>query len=122
MSKAQDILFKAKVEIISHIRYEINQIHSLVHKDYDDELPYTSEEDWPCSPAIRVVVDNSYLDVEETTYETRKVVTLSIEDDENITAEDENGNEHKLKNLTIEELAFIADTLETSYFKLIKNN
>lgn len=122
MSKAQDILFKAKVEIISHIRYEINQIHSLVHKDNDDELPYTSEEDWPFSPAIRVVVDNSYLDVEETTYETRKVVTLSIEDDENIIVEDENGSEHKIKNLTIEELAFIADTLETSYFKLIKNN
>ena len=83
--KATDILKRAKKAIIDHIKYETMLIDTAVNNHESAEEPaYTSEEDWSYSPSVSVLVDNSYLDIEDDTYESRKVVKVSVEDNEKV--------------------------------------
>lgn len=120
MSYAQDIIKRAKKNIIGHIRYEVSLIDTAVNNHETAEEPYyTSEEDWPYSPSVSVLVDNSYLDIEDDTYESRKVVKVSVEDNERVVIEVEDGIEINPSTLDVEELADICSCLEISYKKLI---
>ena len=72
MTYAENIIKRAKANIIDHIRFEVSLIDLIVNKhETADEEPYTSEEDWPYSPSVEVDVDNSSLDVEENITESR---------------------------------------------------
>ena len=118
MSYAQDIIKKAKKNIIDHIRYEVSLIDLAVntHESVDEE-PYTSEEDWSHNPSVEVETDNTYLDIEDYTSETRKVVKVSSFGD-GIIVETEEGDELFGHNIGIEDLAGISDCLDTAYKKL----
>lgn len=118
--KATDILKRAKKAIIDHIKYETMLIDTAVNcHETADEPAYTSEEDWPYSPSVSVLVDNSYLDIEDDIYESRKVVKVSVEDNERVVIEVEDGIEINPSTLDAEELVDICNCLETSYKKLI---
>ena len=119
MSYAKDIIKKARKNIIDHIHYEVGLIDLAVNTHHDaDEEPYTSEEDWSYSPSVSILVDNSYLDIEDDTYESRKVVKVSVEDNERVVIEVEDGIEINPSTLDAEELEGICNCLETSYKKL----
>lgn len=117
--KATDILKRAKKAIIDHIKYETMLIDTAVNNHESAEEPaYASEEDWSYSPSVSILVDNSYLDIEDDTYESRKVVKVSVEDNERVVIEVEDGIEINPSTLDAEELADICNCLETSYKKL----
>ena len=66
------------------------------------------------APAIRVEVDNSYLDVEDRCYETRPVDFIATGDDHNfyVSADD---TEIDADDLSTDELLVIAKVLEDAY-------
>ena len=119
MSKARDIFDKAKADLISHIKYETEQISLIVSGGGDNS--HTEEEDWMYNPSVMVYVDNSYLDVEDTITESRKVVEIEVGNGR-VQIITEEGDDIDAKYLSVEELYAIADCLEKSYFSLVKNN
>lgn len=119
MSKARDIFDKAKADLISHIKYETEQISLIVSGGGDNS--HTEEEDWMYNPSVMVDVDNSYLDVEDTITESRKVVEIEVGNGR-VQIITEEGDDIDAKYLSVEELYAIADCLEKSYFSLVKNN
>ena len=115
MSYAKDLIEKARKEIILHIQYKVRLINLAVNAHHDaDEEPYTSEEDWSYNPPVEVETDNTYLDVEDCTSETRAVVKVSIFGP-HIIVETEEGDEINGENIGIEDLAGISDCLDESY-------
>ena len=119
MSYAKDIIKRARKNIIDHIHYEIGLIDLAVNAHHDaDEEPYTSEEDWLYNPVVEVATDNTYLDVEDYTSETRKVVKISTFG-QGIIAETEEGDEICGENIDIDYLVGISDCLDDSYKHLV---
>ena len=120
MSYASEVIERAKMDIIGHIKYEVSLIDGIVNKHNDaDEEPYTSEEDWSYNPAVEVATDNTYLDVEDYTSETRAVVKVSSFG-KGIIVETEEGDELFGNNIGIDDLAGISDCLDTAYKKLVR--
>jgi hypothetical protein len=118
MTYAKNIIKRAKANIIDHIRFEVSLIDLIVNKhETADEEPYTSEEDWPYSPSVEVDVDNSYLDVEDCTSETRAVVKVSSFG-KGIIVETDEGDELCGETIDIDDLAAISDCLDMAYKKL----
>lgn len=121
MSKAKDIISRAKAELVGFIKYEtelISRIYNAIHTD--EGGAYTEEEDWPWSPSIEVPVDNSYIDVYDDCTEQRKVIGIYIDEDGKPYVTTEEGDEIFCENLSVEELGKICDCLEVSYAKAIK--
>ena len=119
MSYAQDIIKKAKENLIGHIRYGVGLIDLTVntHESIEEE-PYTTEDDWKHNPSVEVETDNTYLDVEDCTYETRKVVKVTATETD-IIVETEEGDELYGKNIGIESLIGISDCIDESYKNLL---
>lgn len=120
MTYAQDVINKAKADLIGKIKFEVGMIGTAVNaKDHN----YTNEGDWVWNPAINVPVDNSYLDVEDDYSERRRVVSIAVEEidgEEKVTISTEEGDEIFAENLSVEELGGICDCLVESYKHLIK--
>ena len=120
MSYASEVIERAKMDIIGHIKYEVSLIDGIVHKHNDaDEEPYTEEEDWSYNPSVEVDTDNTYLDVEDYTTEMRKVVRVGVFGN-GIVVETEEGDELTGNNIMIDYLVGISDCLDTAYKKLVR--
>lgn len=120
MSYAQDVIKKAKTNLISKIKFEVGLIGTAVNAE---DHNYTDEGDWVWNPAINVPVDNSYLDVEDDYSERRKVVAIGIDEldgEEKVFVNTYEGDEIFAENLSVEELGGICDCLVESYKHLIK--
>ena len=119
MSKAKDIISKAKAELVGFIKYETELISRIYNIYTDEEGAYTEEEDWPWSPSVEVPVDNSYLDVYDDCTERRRVIGIYIDEDGKPYVTTEEEDEIFCENLSVEELGAICDCLEESYAKAI---
>lgn len=120
MSRTSDIISKAKADIIGFIKHETELISKIYGNDPDEDGIFTESGDWPYSPMIQVPVDNSYLDVEDDIYERRAIERVYVQDDGKVIVETEEGDEIYCENLSVEEIATIADCLEKVYTDIIK--
>lgn len=127
MSFAQEKIRQVKKDLIGFIKFETDLISRAVNNDTDEEGPYTEEEDWVWNPAVNVGVDNSYLDIDDYCTERRKVVSISIVEEEGISetkvvVTTEEDDEIYAENLSVEELGAICDCLAKSYESLTKHD
>lgn len=117
--RATDILKFARQQITDFIVFEIKNIYLFLNKEIPNE-----EEDYIVEISgltIKVEVDNSYLDVEETTLENRSINEIHLTTDNEIYLVSEyDDDEIELKEISIEELVGLSNILENIYLKLVK--
>ena len=72
---------------------------------------------------IKVEVDNSYLDVEDTIMENRTITEIHVSLDGNIfLVAYEDDTEIEWKDISTDELAGLANILENQYLNIVKSN
>jgi hypothetical protein len=85
--------------------------------DAEDGIVIDSTKLWGV-PAIDVRVDNSYLDVEDDTYESRLIEDISTGDDHNFSVTLDGGVEYDADDLSTDDLVRIAECLEKNYNRI----
>ena len=119
MTKAKTIIAEAKKKLMEFIRFEAPLMYKKLgwaEPDDEDGEYEIFGSDLCRTIRINVGVDNSYLDVEDRCYEDVEVASIIVSRDGGIlvTSEDD---EWDAENLSLEELADIAEVLELSYTK-----
>lgn len=116
MTKGQTIIAEAKKKLIDFIVFEA----PLLYKKFDWELD--DEDDCYIIPTgdleslyINVEVDGMYLDIEDRVYENREIAEIVVDPEEGVWLNDEDGNEWTADEVSLEELANIADAFERAY-------
>lgn len=118
MTKARDIIERAKKELVDFICYEV----PLLYKKFGWYEPEEEEDyiinggDLCHSVTIKVETDNSYLDVNERTFEDVEVAEIVVSNDGEVLIGSEE-DEFTINDITLDELAKIADALEQTYNK-----
>ena len=120
MKTAQDIINNARFEIITLIITLMRKIDAYLETG-NKRLMTAPEEDVVIdfaelgnAPAIRVEVDNSYLDVEDVCHEIRPVDFIATGDDQNFYVSAD-GADIDADDLSTDELLVIAKVLEDAY-------
>lgn len=119
LTKGELIVAKAKQELKDFIAQEI----PLLNTALDFPAPDFSEGEDYIIPTgdlvetifINVEVDNSYLGVEERTYEDMEIAEIRLTLDGNVFVANEDGYEWECDNLSVEELANVATSLQRTY-------
>lgn len=114
--KGKEILNKTRKDIIDFITYEVK----MLYKKFGWDEPKDGEYTIPTSELsrkirINVEVDNSYLDVEDRCYEDMEVTEIIV--DENGVCLTTDDDDYSADEVSIEELADVADVLEFTYIK-----
>ena len=123
LTKGELIVKMAKEELKGFITHQI----PLLYKAFDWVEPDFSEYEDYIVPTgdlvntihINVEADNSYLDVEDRCYEDVEVAEIRRTLDGNVFVANEDGNEWEWKELSVEELANVATSLERTYIKKV---
>ena len=115
--------------LVSELREKLKtHIAMLVPKLYEKfgwaKPDFEEEEDWAIPTGyleekiyINVEVDNSYLDVEERCYEDREMSEVVVALDGNVIVRDEDEGEWFFDELSTDEVARIANSLEKTFWK-----
>jgi len=126
MKTANEIIKNARAELIELIKDEIAMIDAYLQtgrkglKTCNTEGIIIESDVLGTTPRLQVEVDNSYLDVEETTYEYREISAIIL-DEENIMSvefsDDEGRPDYEISEdrLSVDELYTIASSLESTY-------
>lgn len=119
LTKGELIVAKAKQELKDFIAQEIPLLNSAIGfptPDFSEGEDYTIPTgDLVESIFINVEVDNSYLGVEERTYEDMEISEIRLTLDGNVFVANEDGYEWECDNLSVEELANVATSLQRTY-------
>ena len=116
MTKAETIVAKAKKELVDFICFEA----PLLYKKFDwgepdEDEDYVISTDYLCrSIYINVEVDNSYLDIEDNCYERREVAEIIVSREGEVWVNTE-VNDYTIDEISVEELADVAEVLELTY-------
>ena len=121
VTRANLILAKARKELKSHICSTAAYLYKAIYGNMPN-----FEEDENCSICTGDLVRNIYinskvsrsyavLDVEDNCYEDVEIAEITCLLDDTVTVADEDGNEWTDDELSIEELAEIADAFELTY-------
>ena len=119
MTKAKFIVEKARKDLVDFIAYEAK----LLFKKFGWVEPEEGEDysittgDLKKDIFITVEVDNSYLDVEDACTEKRGIEEIVVSEQGEVWFIEEEGKDWTPDEISIEELAAIADTLEETYNK-----
>ena len=119
MKKADAIIARAKKEIVDFICFETPLLYKKFGwaepTDGDNHSIATCE--LHSHLTIKVEVDNSYLDIDDTCYEEREIAEILVNlNDKKIWACTEY-NEYNIDEISIEELVDIANAIEAAYLK-----
>lgn len=124
VTKANYILTKARNDLKAFIQMEASLLYKLIYgkdPDFEEGGGWAIFTSVLCDDLyINVEVDNSYLDVEERTYERREMSEIIVLLDGTVMVRDDDGNEWDDTDITISELATIADLLELTYSNKVK--
>lgn len=123
MKTAQTIINDARFELVTHIITLMRKLDAyfiygkkrlMTAPDEDVVIDFA---ECASRPAIRVRVDNSYLDVEDECYEVRTLDFLETTDDHNFDAgvTDANGGTVDADEISTDDLLVIAKVLEDTY-------
>lgn len=120
MRTAQDIINNARFELTTHIITLMRKLDAYLATGKRNLMTAPEEDvvidfaELGNAPAIRVEVDNSYLDVEDRCYETRPVDFIATGDDHNFYVSVDDA-EIDADDLSTDELLVIAKVLEDAY-------
>ena len=122
MTRGQGIVAEARKRLADFITFEVQMLYKKFGWEFDEE----EDEDYIIETAdlgepiyVNVEVDNSNLDVEDIVYEQREVceVIVNVESGIWFNLYSDEAQELTIDEVSIEELAHIADVLESAYDK-----
>ena len=122
MRTAQDIINNARFDLTTHIITLMRRLDAYLVTGKKNLMTAPEESviigdyDLATVPAIRVEVDNSYLDVEDRCFEPRLVESIYTTDDHNFTVT-LGGTEIDADDISTDDLLVIAKALENTYEK-----
>lgn len=121
--KGTDIINVAREKLKSFIAFEVRNIYLLLNgqePNFEEDEEYVLDVE---GLTIKVEVDNSYLDVEETIMENRTITEVHVSLDGNIfLVAYEDDTEIEWKDISTDELVGLANVLENQYLNIVKSN
>lgn len=121
--KGTDIINDARKKLVDFIVFEVRNIYLLLNgqePNFEEDEEYALDIE---GLTIKVEVDNSYLDVEETTMENRTITEVRVSLDGNVfLVAYEDDTEIEWKEISTDELAGLANVLENRYLSIVKSN
>ena len=121
--KGTDIINDARKKLVDFIAFEVRNIYLLLN---GQEPNFEEDEEYVLNIeglTIKVEVDDSYLDVEETTMENRTITEVRVSLDGNVFfVAYEDDTEIEWKEISTDELAGLANVLENRYLNIVKSN
>ena len=121
--KGTDIINDARKKLVDFIAFEVRNIYLLLN---GQEPTFEEDEEYVLDVeglTIKVEVDDSYLDVEETTTENRTITEVRVSLDGNVfLVAYEDDTEIEWKEISTDELAGLANVLENRYLNIVKSN
>ena len=118
--KATEYINNVRNQIKSFIVFEVRNIYLLLkgrEPDFRGGENYELDID---GLSVRVNVDNSYLDVDEPTYEDREISRINAEIDGIMYLTDDFGTEIDVDDISTDELAALSNVLENQYLAIVK--
>lgn len=121
--KGTDIINDAREKLVNFIVFEVRNIYLLLNgqePNFEEDEEYVLDIE---GLTIKVEVDNSYLDVEDTTIENRTITEVHVSFDGNIFLVGyEDDTEIEWKDISTDELVGLANVLENQYLNIVKSN
>ena len=121
--KGTDIINDARKKLVDFIVFEARNIYLLLN---GQEPKFEEGEEYVLDIegfTIKVEVDNSYLDVEDTIMENRTITEVRVSLDGNIfLVAYEDDTEIEWKDISTDELVGLANVLENRYLNIVKSN
>ena len=121
--KGTDIINVAREKLVDFIVFEVRNIYLLLNgqePNFEEDEEYVLDIE---GLTIKVEVDNSYLDVEDTIMENRTITEVRVSLDGNVfLVAYEDGTEIEWKDISTDELVGLANVLENQYLNIVKSN
>ena len=121
--KGTDIINVAREKLVDFIAFEVRSIYLLLNgqePNFEEDEEYVVDIE---GLTIKVEVDDSYLDVEETTMENRTITEVRVSLDGNVFLVGYGDDtEIEWKEISTDELAGLANVLENQYLNIVKSN
>ena len=121
--KGTDIIKVAREKLVDFIVFEVRNIYLLLNgqePNFEEDEEYVLDIE---GLTIKVEVDDSYLDVEETTMENRTITEVRVSLDGNVfLVAYEDDTEIEWKEISTDELVGLANVLENRYLNIVKSN
>ena len=121
--KGTDIINDARKKLVDFIVFEVRNIYLLLNgqePNFEEDEEYVVDIE---GLTIKVEMDNSYLDVEETTMENRTITEVRVSLDGNVFLVGYGDDtEIEWKDISTDELAGLANILENQYLNIVKSN
>ena len=121
--KGTDIINDARKKLVDFIVFEVRNIYLLLNgqePNFEEDEEYVVDIE---GLTIKVEVDDSYLDVEETTMENRTITEVRVSLDGNVFLVGYGDDtEIEWKEISTDELAGLANVLENKYLNIVKSN
>ena len=121
--KGTDIINDARKKLVDFIVFEVRNIYLLLNgqePNFEEDEEYVVDIE---GLTIKVEVDDSYLDVEETTMENRTITEVRVSLDGNVFLVGYGDDtEIEWKDISTDELVGLANVLENRYLNIVKSN
>ena len=121
--KGTDIIKVAREKLVDFIVFEVRNIYLLLNgqePNFEEDEEYVLDIE---GFTIKVEVDNSYLDVEDTIMENRTITEVRVSLDGNVfLVAYEDDTEIEWKEISTDELVGLANVLENRYLNIVKSN
>ena len=121
--KGTDIINDAREKLVDFIAFEVRNIYLLLNgqePNFEEDEEYVLDIE---GLTIKVEVDNSYLDVEDTIMENRTITEVHVSLDGNVfLVPYEDDTEIEWKDISTDELVGLANVLENQYLNIVKSN
>ena len=121
--KGTDIINDARKKLVDFIIFEVHNIYLLLNgqePNFEEDEEYVLDIE---GLTIKVEVDNSYLDVEDTIMENRTITEVRVSLDGNIfLVAYGDDTEIEWKDISTDELVGLANVLENQYLNIVKSN
>lgn len=121
--KGTDIINDARKKLADFIVFEVRNIYLLLNgqePNFEEDEEYVVDIE---GLTIKVEVDNSYLDVEDTIMENRTITEVRVSLDGNVFLVGYGDDtEIEWKEISTDELVGLANVLENQYLNIVKSN
>ena len=121
--KGTDIINDARKKLVDFIVFEVRNIYLLLNgqePNFEEDEEYVLDIE---GLTIKVEVDNSYLDVEDTIMENRTITEVRVSLDGNVFLVGYGDDtEIEWKDISTDELVGLANVLENQYLNIVKSN